>query len=194
MRSGLEPDDSAAQRDYHELQFSGFAQDVIDSASFSGGLGQLSSFPAEPALAAFDYSIVPGNLGQAWLGTNPDRFVTITNASIQIDNGLDMRVREFGSSVPQGIAPGSRNVSLALTLFERDEDATKSLYQAARQQSPVSVMFQLGEQPGQVMGIYLKSVVPEVPQFDDGESWLQWKFQGARAQGTTDDEVVVAFA
>lgn len=54
-------------------------------------------------------------------------------------------------------------------------------------------MFQLCEQSGQVMGVYLQSVVPEVPEFDDGQTLLQWSFQGSRAQGTTDDEVAVAF-
>ena len=52
----------------------------------------------------------------------------------------------------------------------RDDDATKALYQAARQQSPISVMFQLGDNDGQLMGVYLKSVVPEVPEFDDGKT------------------------
>ena len=57
--------------DFHEFHFSGLAQDLIDSSSFSaGGLSALESFPPEPVLAAFDYSIVPGNLGQAWLGTS----------------------------------------------------------------------------------------------------------------------------
>ena len=55
--------------DYHEFKFSGLAQDVIDSSSFSSGVASLQSFPSEPATGAFDYSIVPGNLGQAWLGT-----------------------------------------------------------------------------------------------------------------------------
>jgi hypothetical protein len=55
-------------------------------------------------------------------------------------------------------------------------------------------MFQLGEAPGQMMGVYLKSVIPVVPQFDDSENRLRWKLQGSRAQGTVDDEVMVAFA
>jgi hypothetical protein len=79
-------------------------------------------------------------------------------------------------------------------LYSQDDDATKGLLQAAKQASPISVMFQLGETEGQVMGVYLKSVVPEVPEFDDGENRLQWKFRSSRAQGTVDDEVVVAFA
>jgi hypothetical protein len=54
-------------------------------------------------------------------------------------------------------------------------------------------MFQLGEVPGRVMGVYLKSVLPEVPEFDDGQNRLQWKFRASRAQGTLDDEISVAF-
>lgn len=100
---------------------------------------------------------------------------------------------EFGSSLPRAISPGQRSVTAAFTLFSQDNDATKVLYQAARQQSPISVMFQLGEAEGQVMGVYLKSVIPEVPEFDDGQNRLQWKFRGSRAQGTVDDEMAVAF-
>ena len=54
-------------------------------------------------------------------------------------------------------------------------------------------MFQLGVAPGQVMGEYLKSVVPEIPQFDDSTKLMQWKFAASRARGTVDDEVAVAF-
>ena len=78
-------------------------------------------------------------------------------------------------------------------LFSRTTTATQELYQAARQQSPISVMFQLGEVDGQLMGVYLRSVIPEVPEFDDGENRLQWRFRGVRAQGTVDDEIAVGF-
>jgi hypothetical protein len=67
------------------------------------------------------------------------------------------------------------------------------LYQAARQRSPIEVMFQLGQEAGQLFGAYMKSVVPEVPEFDDSETRMQWQFRGCRAQGTVDDEMVVAF-
>lgn len=183
----------AVNGDYHEFAFNGIAQDLIDSTSFSANAGGLSSFPAEPALSAFDYSIIPGNLGQAWLGTTPNRFYTITAATFTVDNALDVRAREFGSSLPRAISPGRRSVFLEFELFEQDDDATRSLYQAARQQSPIQVMFQLGEQPQQLIGVFLKSVVPEVPEFDDSEHRLRWRFRGARAQGTVDDEIIVAF-
>jgi hypothetical protein len=179
--------------DFHEFHFSGLAQDVLDSSTFSNGAAQLQSFPAEPALGAFDYTIVPGHMGQAWLGTTPTQFFTITDATITVKNELDARNREFGSQLPRAIAPGQRTVTAEFSLFSMDDDATKELYQAARQQSPIAVMFQLGEVPGQLMGVYLKSVVPEVPEFDDRENRLQWKFRASRAQGTIDDEISVAF-
>jgi hypothetical protein len=178
--------------DYHEFEFSGMAQDLIDNATLTSGSSQLSSFPEEPPLGAFDYSIVPGHLGQAWLGTTPDRFYTITKAAFLLDNSLDMRAKEFGSNLPLGFAAGRRKVTTDFDLFEQDDDTTKALYQAARQQSPIAVMFQLGEQDGQLVGVYMKSVVPEVPVFDDSDARVQWRFRESRAQGTVDDEIVVA--
>jgi hypothetical protein len=180
--------------DYHEFHFRGLAQDVVDSTSFSTGAAQLQSFPPEPATLAFDYSIVPGNMGQAWLGTSANRFFTITDASVLVKNALDTRNREFGSSLPRAITPGQRSVTATFSLYGLDDAATMGLYQAARQQSPITVMFQLGEVPGQVMAVNLKSVIPEVPEFDDSTNRQQWKFRASRAQGTIDDEIAVAFA
>jgi hypothetical protein len=180
--------------DYHEFRFNGVAQDVVDSSSFSAAAGGLQTFPPEPEMSAFDYSIVPGNMGQAWLGPMPNQFFTITSASVVMKNNLDMRAKEFGSSVPRAICPGERQVTSAFDLFSQDDAATAELYQAARQQSPITVMFQLGQASGQLMGVYLKSVIPEVPEFNDGKARLQWQFRPSRGQGTVDDEIAVAFA
>ncbi len=179
--------------DYHEFRFSGTARDLIDSASFVEGEGELMSFPPEPALEAFDYSIIPGHLGQAWLGNLPERFYTITAATLTLDNDIDTERKEFGSDGPRCISAGMRTVLVDFDLYEVDDTATKALYQAARQVSPIGIMWQLGEQPGQLFGGYLKSVVPEVPEFDDGDNRLQWRFSGCRAQGTGDDEMYIAF-
>jgi hypothetical protein len=179
--------------DFHQFAFKGTAQDLIDSASFAAGQGGQTVFPAEPALDGFSYSPVPGNLGQVWLGVFPSKFLSVSEASIQIQNSLDTRSKEFGTSLPLALVPGARSVSVTLQLFEQDDQATASLYQAARQQSPVGMMFQLGQIPGQLMGIYLKSLVPTVPQFDDSDKRLQWNFTDMRAQGTSEDEIVVAF-
>jgi hypothetical protein len=179
--------------DYHEFRFTGSARDVIDSASFEAQQGGLASFPEEPPAADFDYTIVPGHLGQAWLGNGPDQFFTVTAAEITIDNDIDARAYEFGSDAARCIAPGLRTVTADIELFEVDDGATKALYQAARHGTPIAVMLQLGQQSSQLAGVYLKSVAPEVPEFDDGQSRLQWKFSSCRAQGTGNDEVYLAF-
>jgi hypothetical protein len=183
----------AINGDFHEFHFKGAAKDLLDNASFDGAVGGLTSFPAEPTLGTFDYSIVPGHLGQAWLGVSPTKYCTITAGSVVVKNGIEMRSREFGSCSPKAFAPGGRRVTAAFDLYSTDSDALKELYQAARQQSPISVMFQLGVTEGQVMAVNLKSVVPEVPEFDDSENRLQWRFRPSSAQGTVDDEVSVAF-
>jgi len=179
--------------DFHEFDFSGQARDVLDSASFEAGQCALASFPAEPAVNPINYSIIPGHLGQVWLGSTPNQFFTLTSAEMNFQNNLDLREREFGVNLPSAIAPGQRSIDLDFSIYQQDDAATPTLYQAARQRSPIGVMIQLGQQQGQLFGIYMKSVIPEVPQFDDSEKRQQWKFQTCRAQGSLDDEVFVAF-
>jgi hypothetical protein len=179
--------------DFHEFTFSGLASDLLDSTSFEAGQSGLTEFPAEPEVAALDYSIIPGNLGQAWLGNIPDQFFTVTGAEILLDNNVDLRAREFGLDAARCIAAGVRSVLADVSLYEKPDAATKSLYQAARQRSPMSLMLQLGQQTAQLCGVYLKSVVPEVPEFIDDETRLEWRFRSCRAEGTIDDEIFVAF-
>ncbi len=127
------------------------------------------------------------------MGSTPNRFFTLTKADLTFENNLELRAKEFGADLPKAIAPGLRLVTLDFTLYQQDDDATKALYQAARQKSPISVMIQLGQQQGQLFGIYMTGVIPEVPQFDDSDKRQQWQFQSCRAQGGIDDEVFLAF-
>lgn len=179
--------------DFHEFEFRGMAQDLVDSSSFEAGQGGATTFPAEPAAAASGYSPVPGNLGQIWLGIIPNQFFTVSEASLELRNNVEMRNKEFGSILPRGITPGPREVRMTLELFSQNDQATTALYQAARQQTPLSVMFQLGHTAGQLLGIYVKSLIPDVPEFDEGDNRLRWRFRDPRAQGTAGDEIAVAF-
>ena len=179
--------------DFHEFEFAGPAKDLLDSASFESGQGGLTQYPAEPATGGFDYTIVPGHIGEVWLGTPSSRFYTISEAELTLQNGIDMRAQEFGLDTPVCFSAGQRVVDLSIALFEQDNTVTKALYQAARQRSPIPAMFQLGNQPGQMFGFYLNAVVPEVPEFDDREPRLQWKFSNGRAQGSVNDELFIAF-
>ncbi len=179
--------------DYHAFEFSGTACDVIDSSSFQQGQAGLSTFPAEPNITGFDYTIVPGHLGQVWLGSAPNEFFTLTSAMISIENNANLRDQEFGSNYARGISPGLRSVSVDFGLYQQDDSQTQALYQAARQQSPVAVMLQLGQQAGQLTAIYLREVVLQTPEFDDSEVRQQWTFKSCRAQGISDDEISIAF-
>jgi hypothetical protein len=173
--------------DYQTFEFSGASADVADSSSST------SQFPAEPAAADFDHTIVPGHLGQVWMGGVPGQFFTLTAAEITLENGLILRSMEFGSALSRGLNGGMRNASLQFTVFAQDDAATPALYQAARQRSPIGLMFQMGEQPGQLCGVYMPAVTLETPQFDDSSARLQWTFTG-RAQGSADDELFISFA
>jgi len=179
--------------DYQEFDFAGPSQDLIDSASFASGEGGLTGYPAEPTLAGFDYTIVPGHLGEVWMGASPAQFSTLTSAQLTVENNASLRVKEFGSDLARCIAAGQRKITLNFELFEMADTQTAGLYQAARQRSPIGVMFQLGEQTNQLFGAYMPAMIPEVPEFDDSETRLQWKFSNSRAQGTADDELYIAF-
>jgi hypothetical protein len=179
--------------DFQEFDFSGPARDLVDSASFISGEGGLTAFPAEPAAANFDYTIVPGHLGEVWMGITEAEFLTVTSAELTLENNIELRAKEFGSDYARCIAASTRAVTLDFSLFELADAQTQGLYQAARQRSPISVMLQLGEAAGQLCGMYMPAMVPQVPQFDDSETRLQWKFENDRAQGTANDELYIAF-
>jgi hypothetical protein len=179
--------------DFHEFDFSGQAQDLVDTSSFLSGQFGLSAFPSEPSVVPINYSIIPGNLGQVWLGSSPARFYTLTNAEVTFTNNLELRAREYGAILPSTISPGQRTVTVNFSIFQMDDTATAALYQAARQRSPISMMMQLGQQQGELFGIYMNSVVPGIPAFDDSLTRQQWQFQGCRAQGSVNDEIYIAF-
>jgi len=179
--------------DFHQLDFEGRAKDVIDSVSFLGGQGGLATFPVEPPVLGGTPPPIPGNLGQAWLGQTATKFLTVTSAAIELDNDLDLRNREFGTSTPQCIAPGQRRVTAEIELFEVDDEATRGLYASARSETPIQTMFQLGQAEGQLLGVYLPALTPSTPEFDDGDRVLKWRFSNSRARGSANDEMVVAF-
>jgi hypothetical protein len=179
--------------DFHEFTFSGAACDVADSASYQSGQAGMQAFPAEPAISPLMYSLVPGHLGEVWMGSTPAEFFTVTKAQLTFNNDLDLRSNEFGANLARGISPGIRNVSVEFSLYQQDDSITPALYQAARQRSPIPVMLQLGQQQGQMFGLYMQNVIPEVPEFDDSDKRQQWHFVNCRAQGVLNNEIFVAF-
>jgi len=179
--------------DFHRFRFSGMSRDLIDNATYTSGQAGSTEFPQEPEVVSLSHTVVPGNLGQAWFGDGPTQFFSVLTAEVALDNSLEGRSREFGSDSLQCLVPGDRHVNMTFRLYSNTEPETTALYQAARQRSPIPVMLQLGQGTGQLCGVYMKSVVPAVPEFDDAENRLQWNFGRSRAQGTSNDELVIAF-
>lgn len=179
--------------DFHEVEFSGPAADVIDSASFASGEGGLATFPAEPTIGPTTDSPIPGFLGQIWIGSDPQRFFTVTEAEVVLQNHVDTRHREFGSLTPKCLVPGEREVTVGFRLYERDNEATAALYQAARHREPISFFLQMGEDPGRMCGIWISRFTPEVPEYEDDETRLKWRFRHGRAEGSADDDLFVSF-
>lgn len=177
----------------HRMTFRGPAAEHIDSASFQAAAGSLSAFPAEPAVEAQTWAPVPGHLGQAWLGNSVAQVLTLTKAQIHVKNNLQARGFEFGSQYPLALSPGEREVGVQFEVYSTDESVFAELYQAARTETPIPLTIQLGDQPGSMAAIHVKTFVPQVPSFDDGETRLLWSFASSRAQGTGDDEIYFAF-
>ncbi len=169
--------------DYHTLSFSGPMIDVVDSTTFEPGQGGLAAFPSEPSEAGIPHPMpVLGHLGQAYIGDS--RYYTITEAEVTLTNGVDSKGREFGSVVPHSFVPGRRAVTFTAALYATDEAQTRAMYSHALARTPVPVMIQLGDRQGHLMGVYLPSVIPSVPGFDDRENRLIWRFDKCTAHGT----------
>lgn len=179
--------DFEANGDFHEIRFEGIAAELLDSASAGG------EFPEEPEVEAMEAAPVLGHLGQIWLGPGPSQIHTLTAARIRLKNNVDPRTREFGSLLPKCIVPGEREVTAEFEMYSRDTAAFDEIYQAARWRQPISLVLQMGEVAGQMCGLWLKSFVPETPEFIDTETRLRWRFSASRAQGGASDELRVAF-
>lgn len=180
--------------DFHQFRFTGESAELVDSAGFTAGQAGMTAYPPEPQVAEEQFSLVPGNLGQAWFGVEAAQFFTVMEAEVTLDNNLDLRRREFGLTRPGCIVAGQRSVGIDMLLVSNTRPETLQLYKAASERSPIGVMLQLGQQERQLCGIYMPTVIPEVPEFTDQETRLQWQFRNCRAQGSSNDEVIIAFA
>ncbi len=178
--------------DVHEIRYRGVARDLIEEAAFSTEASGLTEFPTETDPTS-SYALVAGSLGQAWLGSSIQRTCAVTGAEIVVNNNVDGRSREFGHCAPAMFFGGEREVTARFSLYYEDPSMGQQLAQCARNGDSMPVMLQLGDTVGQTCAVYLPAVVPTAPDFDDSEARLQWQITAARAQGTGDDELFIAF-
>ncbi|MDX2267837.1 MAG: phage tail tube protein [Bryobacter sp.] len=181
----------AVNNDFLDLSVDGFARNQYDSVN--GVVSGEFTFPTEPAgTGSLLASPIAGHLGQAVVGVDHQNVCTLTEATITIDNNIEPRTDEFGCYTTKAYTLGKRRVTVDFTLFERNDAFSQSLYAQAVNNVPVPVMFQLGTQPGAMLGIYLPAVLLSMPEFDDRQSRLLWRFQGSLALGGQNDEIFLA--
>ena len=139
--------------DFQEFDFSGPARDLVDSASFHERAGRADAVSGGADDGGFDYTIVPGHLGEVWMG--------VVAGSVLDDDGGGTDAGEQHRAAGEGVRErfcavhcGGGTVGDAeLQHCSNMADAqTQALYQAARQRSPISVMLQLGEQASSCSG------------------------------------------
>lgn len=177
--------------DFLEIETKGYARSLYDNVSGVGGANFV--FPDTPAAGQSAISApIAGHLGQVWIGSPASRFCTLTQAELRIDNNIEPRTDEFGCYETKGFVLGRRKVSLDLTIFERNDLLSQLLYSNAVLNQPVSVMLQMGTQPGSLFAIYLPAVLFPVPAFNDAQPRLLWQFRNALAMGASNDEVFIA--
>ena len=176
--------------DFLELSAKGFARNLYDSVSGIGGTD--FTFPTAPAAASLSSTPIAGHLGQALLGVSSARLCTMTQATIQIANNIEPRTDEFGCFSTKGFVLGRRKVTLDLTVFERNDELSQALYTKAVNNEPVSVMLQIGNQPGSMFAVYLPAVLFPIPSFSDAQPRLLWQFRSAIAMGLQNDEIFIA--
>lgn len=191
--AGVDEMDIEVDGTEHRLVFRGPAAEQMGSAAFQPLESGLTSFPTEPAVQAETWAPVPGNLGQAWLGSTPSQVLTLTKALVRVKNNLMTRSFEFGSTQPLGLSPGDRDVDVQFEVYSTDESVFAEMYHAAQTETPIPLTIQLGDQAGAMAAVYIKTFVPQIPQFNDAETRLLWSFSSSRAQGAGDDEIYFAF-
>ena len=176
--------------DFLEIGAKGFARNLYDSVSGIGGSD--FQFPTAPTAPNLMSAPISGHLGQAILGVSAARLCTMTQATIHIANNIEPRTDEFGCFSTKGFVLGRRKVTLDLTIFERNDELSQALYTKAVNNEPVSVMLQIGNQPGSMFAIYMPTVLFPIPSFSDAQPRLLWQFRSAIAMGLQNDEIFIA--
>ena len=177
--------------DFHGASFRGVTREVASAAAFSAGSTGLAQFPAEPSTAYKSFQLVPGHVGKLFLG---DVAYHLLDLTLSLRNQVDARALEFGTSIAPCYSADLREVEIAFRLFASSDAAVVNLHALSRNRQETSLTIQLGNQAGQLVGVYVPRFVPEIPEVVDSESRAVLSFPSSLAYGVFNDEITVAFA
>lgn len=179
------------KNEFLEMEAYGYAQKMFDNVVNNYAEGQ--TFPEAPLLSGAAWSQpIPGHLGQVLIGQQNGRLCALTAAEIEIDNNVEPRTNEFGCFETKGFVPGKRKVSVSFSVYQRTDEMSRFLYERAVRNEPVSIMIQVGTQPGSLFAVYLPSVLFPMPEFEDKKDRVVWRFSDGIAIGGRNDEVFLA--
>lgn len=181
----------ALNSDFHGARFRGITREVVSASAFDGGHTGLIQFPAEPSANYQSFLLVPGHIGRLFLGGIEFYLLSLT---LRLRNQVDARAREFGWSVAPCYSADLREVSVQFGLYASTKEAVVGLHAMARQREETGLSIQLGNKPGQLVGIHIPRFIPEIPEIADAESRVVMSYPGSLAYGVMNDELSIAFA
>lgn len=132
-----------------------------------------------------------GLVGELYVGSAAYKFKKL---DLQIVNGMQLRMDEYGTSQASEILPrGRRQVTLGLDAAVGDESV---IYDLAEAGTPVSILKQTGRTEGNIVAIYAPQVDFDVPTQDDGDDVPTWPFKGVckESADAANDELRICLA
>lgn len=181
----------ALNSDFHGASFRGSVREIASVTGFSPGSTGLVSFPAEPSNPTQTFQLVPGHVGRLFIGGAE---YYLLDLSLRFLNNADTTTREFGMSLSPCYSADLRELSLQFQLYAAQDAAVNQLHVLSRSRLETDLTIQLGNQPGQLVGIYVPRFVPEIPELKDSDTRVAMSYPKSIAYGVSNDEVTVAFA
>ncbi len=181
----------ALNSDFHGASFRGSVREVASVTGFAAGSTGLASFPSEPANPTQAFQLVPGHVGRLFLGGVE---YYLLDLSLRFVNNADATTREFGMALSPCYSADLRELSLQFQLYAAEDAAVNQLHILARSRQETDLTIQLGNQPGQLVGIYVPRFVPEIPELKEADARVLMSYPKSLAYGVSNDEITVAFA
>jgi len=177
--------------DFHGVAFRGNVREVVSVSSFAQGSAGLSGFPLEPGATSQSFQLVPGHVGRLFLGGTEFFLLSL---SVRLLNNADTATREFGMALSPCYSADVREVTVQFQLYAGEDAAVEQLHTLSRQRQETDLTIQLGNQAGQLVGVYIPRFVPEIPELQDANTRVVMNYPGSIAYGVSNDEISIAFA
>lgn len=173
------------------VSFAGVAPWVVDSftlptASVTDAFGWHGmTYPTEPSSHTTNGNQVTGFLGS--IQVNGNTYANFKTGQIKLDTGVDLS-EVFGSYYGGTPEAAERNFTAQLSIYDQDDSTTQALYALCEAKTPVTVIYQIGNQTGNTWTLTLNGVQFASPSLDDGGISFVANIEDSSASGLGLDE------